>query len=265
MRNLDNDPAIQRDHILGRRYALDADEDFPQAKAHCSCESAGHFPQYGRLPLARGTVVQVVHVEEIDSGFIEGGLDENQVQGIVINGPQSGARVSVGTVPYFLFTYAEFEAVDPGGGLDKASGAALVPWPNTRPDWLDTDVLPPRVKPVPSEEMRKSLYDPDWAIRFYALRELVRRNPADPQTVKDCQAALFDDVSEVRHIALDVLAKGTNPSAAVLDTLARRFSDPMIPYDEADSISDALLAAGPPGMNRVAALLNSKDQGVVQA
>jgi hypothetical protein len=263
--NLDGEPGLARDHILARRYVIDADGPYPIAKVHFFFTFEAQYPRYGQIALAKGTIVQVKHVESISSTDIDYGEGVAQMQAFVLNGPHKGKRISVGSINDYNSKFAESTAVDAPSGLEKSSGDALSPLPDHAPDWLDVDHLPPAVKPVDSTVLRQALADPDWVIRFYALRELIRRDPSDPRTVQECVAALADDVSELRNTALDGLQiqKNAQPDF-VLAALVQRYSDPLELYSEAERIADLIAATGPRGLQAVDPLLASHDGGIVQ-
>ncbi len=261
--SLDNVRAIQQEHLLGRRYVLTRDASLSKARFHPLFTFEKTFPQYGELPLSKGTIVLTDHVESIRTENVDYSAGANEVQAVVQTGRHKGERVSVGMVLAFNAKYAEFQPLEKTGKEEASDHEILACVPDNAPVWLDTAVVPPKVKSVGLEVLRGALHDPQWMVRYYALAELIRRDFSDTGTIEACAAAISDDVGDVRMLAINALRADGAAARVALDALVRRLSEPLVLDAEAERISDAIVVTGSAGMQRMDQLLMSSDGRIV--
>ncbi|HTW94307.1 MAG TPA: HEAT repeat domain-containing protein, partial [Tepidisphaeraceae bacterium] len=256
--NIDDQPAIVREHFLGRRYVLDSDVTFVRA-VPILFGSTWHWGSRS-VSLSRGDRLEMVHVESIYA--IDAWEDvAYPAEAVVVTGLRKGGRISLGNFD-FNSRDAHFDPLMLSDTSPASTVWSIYPLPEHAPSWLDTNSVPPRAYPVPFGVLQAALHDPDWAIRYYALAGLAARGVSDDATLRFFVAALQDEVSDVRLLAIKTLKERGVKSNVVLRALVRRLSDPLVLDGEADHLADAIAARGPEGMSGAAALLDSANQKI---
>lgn len=258
----DYDADIVREGIINRKYLLIADATFRKTKQHYFF--APYSAPMELIDFPQGTVVKVKHVEQYTTNDLMLFMTfvHEETQAVVQNGPNKGERIAVGWI-YIKKDNVGRNSSDADDRDLVSSDTVLIPIPDKIPDWLNIEVYPFQVKPVPKDTLLRAMHDQDGLTRMYAAKELLRRNTSNVEATEVGITALGDKLYIVRAVAINEFSQRGVPSPAALAALVKRLADPSLSELELKQLSQVVLAAGPEGLKLVAELLKSNELNVI--
>jgi hypothetical protein len=257
--NGDHDFGADSEHLIGRRFVVTDETKFSEPIHHPFPLGYGRPAEKETIQLPRGSVFRAESIQHYWADGIDGGsFNLYSLNAIVTTKPQQGTRIGIDYWKMLM-----------------PPGIAAAPLPEDRPSWLDVSEIPPKVRPILTADLAVAAREPDWANRYYALKELVRRAPGDSWAVSALAFALGDDLKDLQLIAINGLGSAGPAAMNAADALlvhlnnlgpagyhprSANFAQNM---KEQEATEQALAAMGPKIYPRVAAMLASKDRGEV--